>query len=156
MRRVLANYWRFCSPKYIPRSAVRNLLPESRLLQPAFNQHTNPWFAAPLIAGCRTMATGDSSASPDIKQQRKNRLVNEKSPYLLQHASNPVDWWAAKHGMQLWRVAGKVIWHICKDAVVGVALSTNAAIPDHYCPHHTVDLSRILSLLIAFWIGIPM
>jgi len=99
MRRVLADYWRFCSPKYIPRSAVRNLLAESRLLQPPFNQHTNPWFAAPLIAGCRTMATGDSSASPDIKQQRKNRLVNEKSPYLLQHASNPVDWWAAKHGM---------------------------------------------------------
>lgn len=22
-----------------------------------------------------------------------NRLVNEKSPYLLQHATNPVDWW---------------------------------------------------------------
>jgi len=29
-----------------------------------------------------------------------------------------------------------------------VALSTNAAI--HYCPHHFVDFSRILSLLIAF------
>lgn len=24
---------------------------------------------------------------------RTNRLVHEKSPYLLQHASNPVDWW---------------------------------------------------------------
>ncbi|NEW06414.1 DUF255 domain-containing protein [Paenibacillus sp. SYP-B3998] len=23
-----------------------------------------------------------------------NRLVNEKSPYLLQHAHNPVDWYA--------------------------------------------------------------
>lgn len=22
-----------------------------------------------------------------------NRLINEKSPYLLQHASNPVDWY---------------------------------------------------------------
>ncbi|GAA2250596.1 hypothetical protein GCM10010232_43160 [Streptomyces amakusaensis] len=22
-----------------------------------------------------------------------NRLVNETSPYLLQHADNPVDWW---------------------------------------------------------------
>ncbi len=22
-----------------------------------------------------------------------NRLANEQSPYLLQHASNPVDWW---------------------------------------------------------------
>lgn len=23
-----------------------------------------------------------------------NRLINEKSPYLLQHAHNPVDWYA--------------------------------------------------------------
>jgi len=22
-----------------------------------------------------------------------NRLIHEKSPYLLQHAYNPVDWW---------------------------------------------------------------
>ncbi|MBE3557110.1 MAG: DUF255 domain-containing protein [Firmicutes bacterium] len=22
-----------------------------------------------------------------------NRLIHEKSPYLLQHAHNPVDWW---------------------------------------------------------------
>ncbi|SDH45231.1 DUF255 domain-containing protein [Desulfosporosinus hippei] len=25
-------------------------------------------------------------------QQVPNRLANEKSPYLLQHANNPVDW----------------------------------------------------------------
>ena len=24
--------------------------------------------------------------------QKSNRLINEKSPYLLQHAYNPVDW----------------------------------------------------------------
>ncbi|MBU3177645.1 thioredoxin domain-containing protein [Clostridium estertheticum] len=30
-----------------------------------------------------------------IKQNRKpNRLIHEKSPYLLQHAHNPVDWFA--------------------------------------------------------------
>ena len=27
------------------------------------------------------------------KQAKKNRLANEKSPYLLQHADNPVDWY---------------------------------------------------------------
>ncbi len=26
-------------------------------------------------------------------QQKPNRLVHEKSPYLLQHAHNPVDWY---------------------------------------------------------------
>lgn len=27
-----------------------------------------------------------------VKAKKSNRLVNEKSPYLLQHAHNPVDW----------------------------------------------------------------
>jgi hypothetical protein len=31
--------------------------------------------------------------SEDTKEVRKNRLIREKSPYLLQHASNPVDWY---------------------------------------------------------------
>jgi uncharacterized protein len=31
-------------------------------------------------------------------KRRPNRLINEKSPYLLQHAYNPVDWfpWGAE------------------------------------------------------------
>ncbi len=28
-----------------------------------------------------------------INNRKPNRLINEKSPYLLQHAYNPVDWW---------------------------------------------------------------
>ncbi|QYK67289.1 hypothetical protein PPOLYM_05092 [Paenibacillus polymyxa] len=28
------------------------------------------------------------------KERKANRLINEKSPYLLQHAYNPVDWMA--------------------------------------------------------------
>ncbi|TVY01001.1 DUF255 domain-containing protein [Paenibacillus cremeus] len=28
------------------------------------------------------------------KDRKANRLINEKSPYLLQHAYNPVDWFA--------------------------------------------------------------
>jgi hypothetical protein len=30
----------------------------------------------------------------DNKDRKANRLINEKSPYLLQHAYNPVDWYA--------------------------------------------------------------
>ncbi|MBT6564542.1 MAG: DUF255 domain-containing protein, partial [Candidatus Scalindua sp.] len=33
------------------------------------------------------------SADSDIKKHH-NRLELEKSPYLLQHADNPVDWYA--------------------------------------------------------------
>lgn len=28
----------------------------------------------------------------DNQHKKANRLINEKSPYLLQHAYNPVDW----------------------------------------------------------------
>jgi uncharacterized protein len=31
---------------------------------------------------------------PESTGRRSNRLINEKSPYLLQHAYNPVDWYA--------------------------------------------------------------
>lgn len=30
---------------------------------------------------------------PDAKNRVPNRLIHEKSPYLLQHAYNPVDWY---------------------------------------------------------------
>ena len=50
----------------------------------------------PCVTGLRAMATGTSTtngtSSPAKQGQRRNRLANEKSPYLLQHASNPVDW----------------------------------------------------------------
>jgi hypothetical protein len=29
----------------------------------------------------------------DLPMKKPNRLINEKSPYLLQHAYNPVDWY---------------------------------------------------------------
>lgn len=30
----------------------------------------------------------------DVANGKANRLISEKSPYLLQHAYNPVDWFA--------------------------------------------------------------
>jgi len=31
---------------------------------------------------------------PDKEIRKANRLIREKSPYLLQHAYNPVNWYA--------------------------------------------------------------
>ncbi|XP_078081451.1 spermatogenesis-associated protein 20 isoform X2 [Mustelus asterias] len=43
------------------------------------------------------MATGGSDGPPHLlgpkAKQHTNRLIHEKSPYLLQHAHNPVDWY---------------------------------------------------------------
>src|SRR5246127_97482 len=33
------------------------------------------------------------SAAPSDAPRRENRLARETSPYLLQHRTNPVDWW---------------------------------------------------------------
>ncbi|XP_056184378.1 spermatogenesis-associated protein 20 isoform X2 [Falco biarmicus] len=57
-------------------------------------------FTAPLRRACRcvfltksvTMATGGTTRPPSTPHHT-NRLINEKSPYLLQHAHNPVDWY---------------------------------------------------------------
>ncbi|GLH02973.1 Spermatogenesis-associated protein 20 [Gryllus bimaculatus] len=53
---------------------VENLLPDRKVK---------------LFSLARTMA----SSSNGIKTRTENRLALEKSPYLLQHAYNPVDWY---------------------------------------------------------------
>jgi hypothetical protein len=35
----------------------------------------------------------DPKSSPEKEPEYTNHLINEKSPYLLQHAHNPVDWY---------------------------------------------------------------
>src|SRR5579859_870248 len=40
---------------------------------------------------CEYLFEGDSIFP--LKTQSANRLIHEKSPYLLQHANNPVDWY---------------------------------------------------------------
>ncbi|XP_072931898.1 spermatogenesis-associated protein 20 isoform X2 [Epargyreus clarus] len=37
--------------------------------------------------------SGSSGESSTVKPKHTNRLINEKSPYLLQHAHNPVQWY---------------------------------------------------------------
>jgi uncharacterized protein YyaL (SSP411 family) len=54
--------------------------------------------AACVLAGCsgdesRPTAKGDSMTDTPRLPPGKNRLALEKSPYLLQHADNPVDWY---------------------------------------------------------------
>jgi uncharacterized protein YyaL (SSP411 family) len=43
-----------------------------------------------LLAGCAK--AGDQDRPKDAQVRRPNRLAQESSPYLLQHAHNPVDW----------------------------------------------------------------
>ncbi|MDP7308958.1 MAG: DUF255 domain-containing protein, partial [Roseibacillus sp.] len=38
-------------------------------------------------------AMAAEAAEPGVKKGEPNRLIHAKSPYLLQHAYNPVDWY---------------------------------------------------------------
>lgn len=40
------------------------------------------------------MKEGDIMNKIEQADKKANRLINEKSPYLLQHAYNPVNWYA--------------------------------------------------------------
>jgi hypothetical protein len=54
----------------------------------AFRPAKNPSFVAPQAPGVAAQKT-----AIEPKDKRPNRLIKEKSPYLLQHAYNPVDWY---------------------------------------------------------------
>ncbi len=45
------------------------------------------------VGGIQVQPEGDETVSSESAHKFTNRLINETSPYLLQHAHNPVDWW---------------------------------------------------------------
>lgn len=55
------------------------------------------------------MATAGEGASCSSTEKR-NRLSSEKSPYLLQHATNPVHWW--EHQVRTFCTFCRIFWHI--------------------------------------------
>lgn len=71
------------------------------------------------------------------KHKTTNKLINEKSPYLLQHAHNPVDWYpwgaeafsrAVSEDKPIFLSIGYSTCHWCQTVFVSKvkALSTNA------------------------------
>src|ERR1700744_718277 len=51
-------------------------------------------FLAARVGDKILLAGANSAISVRVKPKHTNRLAREKSPYLLQHAHNPVDWFA--------------------------------------------------------------
>ena len=49
------------------------------------------FFLLAIVAGLQK--TGDSSASQTAPNSGRNRLINESSPYLQQHATHPINWY---------------------------------------------------------------
>ena len=75
----------------------------------------------PAKAKGKPVTPGDAS-NPADGERKKNRLAKEKSPYLLQHAENPVDWYpwgeeafekAKKEGKPIFLSIGYSTCHWC-------------------------------------------
>jgi hypothetical protein len=50
--------------------------------------------------------------------EKPNKLINEKSPYLLQHAFNPVDWYPwGEEAFELAAQTDKPNFHECQAAI---------------------------------------
>src|SRR5258705_10810413 len=77
----------------LPGSAprVRHVLPLATLAILAFLLLGGSRPQRSSVAGWAMLAAGTAGA-PE-RARRANRLIHEKSPYLLQHAYNPVDWY---------------------------------------------------------------
>ena len=91
-----------------------------------------------LFTGNRSILSSDSevknmkhkSANSDIKKNH-NRLIHEKSPYLLQHAENPVDWYA--WGPEAFEKARKENWFIVSSGFFKSLLSPGIPIYGVIC-----------------------
>ena len=56
-------------------------------------------------------STSHPATSEDVEPRHTNRLINETSPYLLQHAHNPVDWYPwGPEAFEAAREQGKMIF----------------------------------------------
>ena len=72
--------------------------------------------------------------SADVKQKKtSNHLIDEKSPYLLQHAGNPVDWFP--WGEEAFRKARK------EDKPIFLSIGYATC---HWClvSHHVTPVAR--------------
>jgi uncharacterized protein YyaL (SSP411 family) len=53
-----------------------------------------PYYPRFILSYPRYVLFTATMASASTSERRPNRLLQEKSPYLLQHAYNPVNWYA--------------------------------------------------------------
>ena len=80
----------------------------------------------------QTAYAEETPQAPKVSNEKKkhnftNRLINEKSPYLLQHAHNPVDWYP-------W---GEEAFEVAKKTQKPILLSVGSVSYTHLRAHET-------------------
>ncbi len=100
-----------------------------------------------LILTC-SQSEGDDKSMKDKKDVHYNRLIHEKSPYLLQHATNPVDWYP-------W---GEEAFRAAKEQDKPIFLSIGYA-TCHWChvmEHESFEDSTVAALMNESFISIKV
>jgi uncharacterized protein YyaL (SSP411 family) len=80
------------------------------------------------------------------KGKKPNRLIHEKSPYLLQHSFNPVDWYP--WGEEAFRKAR------AEDKPIFLSIGYSTCHWCHVMAHESFDSTRIASILNQYFVSI--
>jgi len=91
---------------------------------------------------------GHVSASEEKTREAPNHLINEKSPYLLQHVENPVDWYP-------W---GETAFQKAKEEDKPVFLSIGYA-TCHWChvmAHEFFEDKEVADLLNKYYVAVKV
>ncbi|RMF55676.1 MAG: thioredoxin domain-containing protein, partial [Calditrichaeota bacterium] len=83
-----------------------------------------------------------------VKEKKYNRLIHEKSPYLLQHASNPVDWYP--WGEEAFQAAKE------QDKPIFLSIGYSTCHWCHVMEHESFEDSTVAALMNEAFINIKV
>ena len=83
-----------------------------------------------------------------MNSDKQNRLIHEKSPYLLQHASNPVDWYP--WGEEAFQAAAE------QDKPIFLSIGYSTCHWCHVMEHESFEDDRVAALMNAAFINIKV
>ncbi|MFQ5868263.1 MAG: thioredoxin domain-containing protein [Candidatus Zixiibacteriota bacterium] len=105
--------------------------------------------AALLTSQCKTKEAPEGRNSVDeMRAERHNRLVNEKSPYLLQHADNPVDWYP--WGAEAFKKARK------EDRPIFLSIGYSTCHWCHVMEHESFEGPQVANLMNEVFVSIKV
>jgi uncharacterized protein YyaL (SSP411 family) len=113
----------------------------------------NRVLSAIVVAGVMVMASSAAEEEKDMPtatviQKHTNRLVNESSPYLLQHAHNPVDWYP--WGAEAFEQAKK------EDKPVFLSIGYSTCHWCHVMEHESFENKRIAKIMNEHFVNIKV
>jgi hypothetical protein len=100
------------------------------------------------IIGVCSVSGGKKMPTIEVSHKHTNRLINESSPYLLQHAHNPVDWYP--WGTEAFNKAGK------EDKPVFLSIGYSTCHWCHVMEHESFENEQIAEIMNEHFVSIKV